>query len=37
MNLTKQPEATVLILGAEKGLLRAFDTKHGAPKYGVMY
>jgi len=37
MNLTMRPESTMLILGAEKALLRAFDTKHGAPKYGVMY
>ena len=37
MNLAKQPASTVQILGSEKALFRALETKHDTPKYGLIY
>ena len=37
LNLAKQPASTVQILGAEKALFRALNTKHATPKYGLIY
>ena len=37
MNLAKHPASTVQILGAEKALFRALNTKHETPKYGLIY
>ncbi|CAN6219857.1 unnamed protein product [Urochloa humidicola] len=37
LNLAKQPDSTIQILGAEKALFRALKTKHSTPKYGLIY
>merc|ERR1712200_126660 len=37
MNLAKHPASTVQILGAEKALFKALETKHDTPKYGLIY
>lgn len=36
-NLSKYPASTVQIIGAEKALFRALNTKGKTPKYGIIY